>query len=82
MEDKKIKCVTLNGELADWGKHILLPYGITLCGMPTIDVDKEQFPVLKDKNFADMIFEYTNEEWEITCEKCLNMIDIIKNGKK
>lgn len=42
MENKKhfdVKCVTLKGDLSDWGKHILMPIGVTLCGIPTTDCD-------------------------------------------
>ena len=77
------KCVTLIGELSDWGKHILMPFGCTLCGMPTVDAKKEQFPALNDKVFSDMISEYKEEkEWDITCEKCLEVFNIIKTGEE
>lgn len=78
----KTKCVTLKGDLEDWGKHILMPFGVTLCGMPTVDCDKNKFPQLNHPNFKDMIFEYTEEKWDITCEKCLEMMDIVEKGRK
>lgn len=76
-EETKYQCVSLIGELADWGKHILLPYGITLCGMPTVDVNKEEFPQLKTAALSDIISEYKVEEWNITCKKCLEIVDIL-----
>lgn len=79
-EELKTKCVTLKGELEDWGKHILMPMGVTLCGMPTVDVDKDKMPQLNHPNFKDMIFEYTEEEWDITCTRCLDMIDIVERS--
>lgn len=78
---KEYKCVTLKGELADFGNHVLLPYGITLCGLPTVDANKEQFPQLNHPNMADMINEYTEVgEWRITCEKCLEIFEMAKDA--
>lgn len=71
------KCIKLKGELEDWGKHILmLPMGVTLCGCITVDANKEMFPILEKDTFQNMFNEYTVEEWEITCEKCLDMVDV------
>lgn len=79
----KTKCVTLKGELEDWGKHILLiPMGVTVCGMPTVDADKDKIPSLNHPNFKDLIFEYTEEKWDITCERCLKMVDILQKGDR
>lgn len=81
MGNNKVKCVTLlEGGAKDWGKHILLPFGVTLCGQPTPDAIN-QFRVLKEKNMVDLISPYKIEEWDITCEKCLEAYDIIKKGK-
>lgn len=80
-EEFKTKCVTLKGELSDWGKHILMPNGLTLCGMPTVDASKKQFPQLTHPNFKDMISDYTTEEWDITCKRCLDIIDIVDNHR-
>lgn len=82
-EELKTKCVTLVGELEDWGKHILLlPIGFTLCGQPTTDASVEQFPQLKEPLFANMVNEYKEEEWDITCKRCLEMYDIMESGKE
>ncbi len=78
----KIKCITLKGDFGNWGKHILIPFGVTLCGMPTVDVDKNKFPQLNHPNFKGLIFEYTEEKWDITCKRCLENIDIIEKGRK
>ena len=64
------------------GKHCLLPFGITVCGLPTIEASKEQFPALSDnsfKNFVSEFIEYTGENWDVTCKKCLEMFEIMKN---
>jgi len=82
MKEQKVKCVTLKGELEDWGKHILAPYGITVCGMATVDADKDKFPSLNHPNFKDLIYEYTEEKWDITCERCLEMIEIVSSGDR
>lgn len=66
------------GELADFGNHVLLPEGVTLCGLPTVDANMERFPQLKDAAFADMLNEYTVKEWDVTCEKCLEVFDIVQ----
>ena len=81
-KELKLKCVTLKGELADWRKHILMPIGVTLCGIPTIDCDSTQFPQIKEGAVKDLVSEYTNEEWDITCEKCLEMINIVQKHKE
>ena len=78
----EMKCVILKGDLEDWGKHILMPFGITVCGMPTIDADKSKFKDLNHPNFKDIIFEYTEVKWDITCEKCLEMIEILKRNRQ
>lgn len=72
-----IRCVRLKGDLSDWGNHVFMPNGITLCGMPTVDTDKELFPILKNDVFKDMIFEYTEQQWNITCKRCIDMFDIV-----
>lgn len=80
---KELKCVTLKGDLEDWGKHVLLLSGNTMCGMPTVDTDTDEFIALKDPLMADMISEYIEEdEWEITCEKCLAVFDLIKEAER
>lgn len=76
--ETNLKCVSLKGEIADWGKHILMPFGVTLCGIPTVDTDVEMFPQLKDKNFEGMRFSYKIEPWNITCARCMEMISIVK----
>ena len=43
-EELKTKCVNLKGELENWGRHILMPHGVTLCGMPTVDADSGFIP--------------------------------------
>lgn len=82
-KSEKYKCVSLKGELADFGNHILMPYGITLCGLPTVDCDKDEFPALKGEVFSDMISEYdVVGEWNITCKKCLEVVEIIGRANK
>lgn len=84
-EEFKTKCVTLlEGGAKDWGKHILMPNGVTLCGQPTPEA-LTHHPILKEENMKDLISPYKQEEWDITCKKCLEMIDIVerhKEGKK
>lgn len=82
MADLKLKCVILGGELEYLGKHILMPQEITLCGVPTIYVDTKTFPVLKEKNLADFRSEYSIVEWDITCERCLDILDILKEKRE
>lgn len=77
-EEIKLKCVCLKGELSNQGNHILLPTGVTLCGMPTVDADLTIFPQLKNEAFSDLISDYAVKEWEITCERCIDMIKILK----
>ena len=84
MSKKKpdIGCVSLIGDLAYLGKHIYFKdMGVTICGCFTVDYDKEKF-----KNMPEgMVSEYKTEEWDITCERCLNMTDLfqqINDGKK
>lgn len=80
--DFKLKCVTLiDGGAKDWGKHILMPNGVTLCGQPTPEA-VAMHPILKDENMKDLISNYKQEEWDITCEKCLQMIDIVEKHKE
>lgn len=82
-EENNYKCVQLIGELSDWGNHILMPFGVTLCGMPTIDADKEQFPALKEKALSDIISEYKElGEWNITCKRCLEVFETIERGNQ
>lgn len=84
MEKKKftLTCVTLlQGGAKDWGKHILLPHGVTLCGQPTVEAI-EHFPVLKEDYMKDLVVNFKKEEWEITCEKCLEMLDVVKRAKE
>jgi hypothetical protein len=84
MSNKKpnICCIQLKGELYDWGKHIYLKdMGVTICGCFTVDYDKERFKGMPE----NMTIEYQEEEWNITCEKCLEMTDIfeaINKGEK
>jgi hypothetical protein len=78
----KTKCVSLKGELAHLGKHILMPGGVTLCGCPIVDYDKKLFPILKEKEFENFPSEYEEHEWEITCPRCLEMIDILESAKR
>jgi hypothetical protein len=75
------KCITLKGEFSDMGKHILLPFGCCLCGLPTVDAIGKM-PQLENPALSDLVSEYKEEkEWDITCEKCLNVYDIIKQKK-
>lgn len=70
-----VKCVTLTeGGAKDWGKHILHPTGVTLCGQPTPDAIK-YYPILKGDPL-EIISKYKVEEWNPTCEKCLQIIDM------
>lgn len=82
MSDKEYKCVCLKGEFKDMGNHILLPFGITLCGLPTVDAKVEEFPALKDKSLSDIISEYTEIEWNPTCDKCLEVIVMFQQYKQ
>ena len=71
--DKDIKCVSINDPaISDFGKHILLPYNITLCGIGITGCQIPNYP-------QDLIFnDYKIEKWDITCENCLELIGIIK----
>lgn len=81
MEKIKLKCVTLlDGGAKDWGKHIFTPHGITLCGQPTPDA-LEHFAILKNDDMKDLISEYKEEAWDITCKKCIEMFDMFKQIK-
>lgn len=74
----KLKCVTLlNGGAADWGKHLLMPNVVTLCGQPTPEAI-EHHPTLNDPVFNDLISNYKEEIWDITCDKCIEMYKIFK----
>lgn len=78
----KLKCISITeGGAKDWGKHVLLPYGVTLCGQPTPEA-VSRFPVLKNKNLKGLIVNYIEEKWDITCPKCIEMYDIIMQGKE
>jgi hypothetical protein len=80
--DNNLKCVTLlEGGAKNWGKHILLPFGVTLCGQPTYEA-KNQFAALKNENMADLMVNYKEEDWNITCKKCLQAYDIIMKSKE
>ncbi len=74
MEKKvNIGCVSLIGELAHLGKHVYFKdMGVTICGCFTVDYDKEQFKGMPE----NMTSEYKTEDWDITCERCLEMTDI------
>lgn len=79
-KEKKLnlKCVSLIGELAYLGKHVYFgDMGVTLCGCSTIDYDKEKFKRMS----TNMTSEYTVEDWDITCERCLDMTDMFKKIK-
>lgn len=69
----KLKCVQLKGELNDWGKHVYFPdMGVTLCGCFTNDYNKEQFKKMPE----GVTSEYEVVEWDIACEKCLDLTDM------
>lgn len=74
----QIKCVKLKQKGYPTGNHILLPFGATLCGCITVDYDKSKIP----DNLKDIASEYTVVEWHITCKKCIEMVDIVKDHKK
>lgn len=81
-EEFALKCVTLlEGGAKDWGKHILMPNHVTLCGMPTPEAVKYH-PELNKKFWDALIVPFREEKWEITCEKCLEMYEIFKNIRK
>lgn len=68
-----IKRISLIGDLSDWGKHVYFnDMGVTLCGCFTVDYDKEKFKGMPD----GVTSEYKEEEWDITCKKCLQMTDL------
>lgn len=77
----KTKCVQLKGELSYLGKHILMPFGVTLCGVPTPDCDAKQFPQIKEGVVKDLVSEYTDQEWDITCIRCLDTVDILEKHR-
>ena len=82
-EEIKYKCVSLKGEFENMGNHILLPFGVTLCGLPTTDASIKDFPQLTHHSFDGMISEYKEEPtWEITCEKCLAVFKILEAKKE
>lgn len=70
-----LKCISLIGDLSHWGKHVYFnDMGVTLCGCFTVDYDKEQFKEMPE----GITSEYKEEQWDITCEKCLAMEDFFK----
>lgn len=70
-----LKCVSLIGDLSDLGKHIYLAEtGVTICGCFTVDYDKEMFKGMPE----GVTSEYKIEEWDITCERCLDMVDMFE----
>ena len=81
MENKKLNlaCISLIGELSYLGKHIYLTdTGCTICGCFTVDYDKDTY-----KNMPkDIPSEYKVEKWDITCERCFEMIDLIKRANE
>lgn len=80
--EEQYKCITLlEGGAKDWGRHVLMPYGVTLCGQPTPEAVK-MFPVLIDPLMLNLISGYKEEKWDITCEKCLEMVEIVKSAEK
>jgi len=81
MKNDKIKCVILKGEFSDMGNHILMPYGITLCGLPTVDADKKEFPQLENEIFSDMISEYDEVDFNTTCEKCIEIFNMLPRNQ-
>jgi len=75
-KDLKLKCISCIGDLAYLGKHIYFPdMGVTICGFFTVDYNKEQFKEMPE----GVTSEYNIEDWEITCERCLDMMDTFKN---
>jgi hypothetical protein len=77
-----MKCITfLEGGAKNWGKHVLLPYGVTLCGQPTLEA-LNHFPILKEDHMKDLVSRFKEEKWDITCEKCLEVYDIIMKSKE
>lgn len=83
METKefKTKCVTLlEGGAKDWGKHILMPNGVTLCGQPTPEA-VNQYPILNEQNMKGLVSQYKQEEWDITCPKCLDMVELLEANR-
>lgn len=73
-----LKCVSLIGELSDWGKHVYFnDMGVTMCGCFTVDYDKQKFKEMPEY----LPSEYKIEEWDITCKKCLEIIEIMDKAK-
>lgn len=81
MKDKKLnlKCISLIGDLDYLGKHVYFPdMGVTLCGCFTVHYDKTKFLNMPE----NIPSEYKTEEWDITCERCLEMTDMFERIKK
>jgi len=82
MEDT-YKCVSLKGEFSDFGNHILMPFGVTICGLPTVDASLKDFPQLSSPHLSDIISEYDEKDkWEITCEKCLTVFKMLEHANE
>ena len=73
MSELKLKCVSLIGELEYLGKHVFFPEeGVTLCGCFTDDYNKERYRAMPE----NVTSAYEVVEWDITCERCLNITDM------
>lgn len=81
MNDKpNLKCISLIGELADWGKHIyMVDLGVTICGCFTVDYDKDRFKDMPDGVTSEYKIE---KKFKITCEKCIEVMNIIIKGNE
>ena len=70
--EENIKCVKINGDFSSMGNHILLPMKVTICGIP-VEGAEDKFTSVLGKN------KYQELEWNITCKRCIKMINIVKD---
>ena len=78
---KELRSITFKDEIEGFeGKHCLLPFGMTLCGLPSPEAPDK----FKEGPFADLVsdfIEHKGEDWNITCKKCIEVFSIIEQGE-
>jgi hypothetical protein len=74
-KENDLKCISLIGELSYLGKHFYFNnMGVTMCGCFTVNYDKEKIKDMPE----GVTSEYKVEEWDITCERCLNLMNMVE----
>lgn len=77
----QLRSITFTDEIEGFeGKHVLLPFGVTLCGLPSNEAEEK----FRSGPFADLVsnfIEHKGEDWNITCKKCIEVFSIIERGE-